>query len=84
MTENGSVKRGVLFEDEDHNITKLVESSIERNEKGEIICEPLDGSDSFIVPDDQPVSMNLFVFNKDLHIISDFSERIYSLARLSE
>jgi len=74
MTENGSVKRGVCFENKDHKIEKLVESSIQRNDKGEIVCEPLDGSKSFIVPEDQPVSMNLFVFNKDLinHLIEKF------------
>ena len=66
MTENGSVKRGVCFEDEHHNLTKLVESSIERNKEGKIIATPLDGSASFEVNEDQPVSMNLFCFNKDL------------------
>lgn len=66
MTENGSVKRGVAFEDENHNLVKLVESSIERNEKGEIVCTPLDGSETFKVNETQAVSMNLFAFNKDL------------------
>lgn len=66
MTENGSVKRGVCFEDESHNLVKLVESKIDRNEKGEIVCEPLEGGESFVVNDDAPVSMNLFAFNKDL------------------
>lgn len=66
MTENGSVKRGVAFEDENHNLVKLVESSIERNEKGEIVCAPLDGSETFKVNEIQPVSMNFFAFNKDL------------------
>ena len=65
MTENGAVKRGVCFE-KDGMLEKLVESNIERNNKGEIVCSPLDGSESFIVNEDQPVSMNLFVFNKDL------------------
>ena len=66
MTENGAVKRGVCFEDKDHNLTRMVESSIERNEKGEIVCTPLEGEEAFKVNEDQPVSMNLFVFNKDL------------------
>ena len=65
MTENGSVKRGVCFE-KDGMLERLVESSISRNEKGKIVCAPLDGSASFEVKEDQPVSMNLFVFNKDL------------------
>ncbi|MBQ0009166.1 MAG: nucleotidyltransferase [Firmicutes bacterium] len=74
MTENGSVKRGVCFEDKDHNLEKLVESVIERNDKGEIVCEPLEGGEPFKVCEDQPVSMNLFVFNKDLvnHLIEKF------------
>ena len=66
MTENGSVKRGVCFEDEHHNLTKLVESSIERNKEGKIIATPLENGEPFEVSEDQPVSMNLFCFNKDL------------------
>ena len=65
MTENGSVKRGVCFE-KDGMLESLVESSIERNKDGVIISSPLDGSKPFEVQEDQPVSMNLFVFNKDL------------------
>ena len=74
MTENGSVKRGVCFEDKDHNLEKLVESVIQRNDKGEIVCEPLEGGETFKVGEDQPVSMNLFVFNKDLinHLVEKF------------
>ena len=64
MTENGAVKRGVAFE-KDGYLTKLVESSIEKVD-GKIVCSPLDGSASFEVGPDQPVSMNLFAFNRDL------------------
>ena len=66
MTENGSVKRGVCFEDKDHNLSKLVESQIERDVSGKIVCKSLEGGDDFVVGQDQPVSMNLFAFNKDL------------------
>ncbi len=66
MTENGSVKRGVVFADSNGYLTKLVESTISKNEKGEIVCAPLDGSEEFKVGPEQPVSMNLFAFNKDL------------------
>lgn len=72
MTENGSVKRGVAFENNGY-LEKLVESTIERvNDK--IICTPLEGGESFSVPEDQPVSMNLFCFNKDLidHLVEMF------------
>ena len=74
MTENGSVKRGVCFEDNNHNLQRLVESVIQRNDKGEIVCEPLEGGEAFKVGEDQPVSMNLFVFNKDVidHLIEKF------------
>ena len=76
MTENGSVKRGVCFEDNDHNLTKLVESSIERNIEGKIIATPLEGGEPFEVGEDEPVSMNLFCFNKDLidHLRARFPE----------
>ena len=64
MTENGAVKRGVCFE-KDGYLTKLVESSIQKD--GDMIkCEPLDGSETFRVENEQLVSMNLFCFNVDL------------------
>ena len=76
MTENGSVKRGVCFEDENHNLTKLVESSIERQKDGRILATPLEGGEPFYVEEDEPVSMNLFCFNKDLidHLRARFPE----------
>ena len=49
MTENGSVKRGVLFANKEGYLEKLIESSIERNAEGKIICTPLEGGDSFEV-----------------------------------
>ena len=65
MTENGAVKRGVAFKDDNGDLSKLVESSIYR--KGDkVACEPLDGSTPFEVDPNQLVSMNLFCFNKDL------------------
>jgi dTDP-glucose pyrophosphorylase len=65
MTENGSVKRGVLFQDDAGNLKQLVESKIEKVD-GKIIASPLDGRPSFEVDKDALVSMNLFAFNKDL------------------
>ena len=65
MTENGAVKRGVAFEDNQGYLTKLIESSIYA--KGnKVVCEPLDGSPAFETEPSQLVSMNLFCFNKDL------------------
>lgn len=66
MTENGSVKRGVTFGNEDGFLTKLVESSVSKDINGNIVCQPLDGASSFNVKPDQLVSMNLFAFNVDL------------------
>ena len=67
LAENGSVKRGVCFYDENHYLTKMIESSVERNKDGLIIATPLDETiPPFECKDDQPVSMNLFVFSKDL------------------
>ena len=65
MTENGAVKRGVLFQDKNGNLDRLVESKIERI-NGKIVASPLDGSNQFEVNEDALVSMNLFAFNKDL------------------
>ena len=66
MTENGSVKRGVLFQNKDGYLDKLIESSIERNAEGKIICTPLEGGEPFEVKEDDLVSMNLFAFSKGL------------------
>ena len=65
MTENGAVKRGVAFSDENHYLTKLVESNIEQV-GDKIIATPLEGGEPFEVQPDDLVSMNLFCFNKDL------------------
>lgn len=65
MTENGSVKRGVIFPDENGFMKKLVESQIEKV-NGEIVCTPLEGGEQFKVGPDALVSMNLFAFDKGL------------------
>ena len=60
LAENGSVNRGVIFE-ENGIITNLVESSIEIID-GKLIASPLSGDQSFEIKEDTPVSMNLFCF----------------------
>ena len=65
MTENGSVKRGIIFQDDNGNLAQLIESKVERV-NGEIVCSPLEGQPSFKVEENALVSMNLFAFNKDL------------------
>lgn len=64
LTENGSVKRGVC-EVENNYLTKLTEASIEEVD-GKVIASPLDGSESFEISKDAPVSMNMFGFTKKL------------------
>ncbi len=65
MTENGSVKRGVLLQDKNGNFDRLIESKIERI-NGKIIASPLDGSNEFEVEENTLTSMNLFAFNVDI------------------
>ncbi len=64
LTENGAVKRGVC-EEKDGFLTKLVESSVEEKD-GAIIASPLDGSESFEIDKDDPVSMNMFCFRDNI------------------
>ena len=67
LAENGSVKRGVCFQNEKHYLAKMIESSVERGKDGKIIAVPLDTSIApFNCDDNQLVSMNLFVFTKDV------------------
>ena len=64
LTENGSVKRGVC-EEENGYLTNIIECKVEKVDS-EIIATPLEGSNSFKVLEDAPVSMNMFAFTKDI------------------
>ena len=67
LAEKGSVKRGVCFYNNDHFLTKMIESSVCRDERGIIQATPLDDSlRPFICEPGQLVSMNLFAFSKDI------------------
>ena len=67
LAENGSVKRGVCFYDDKHFLTKMIESSVYKDEKGVIKAEPLDPNEKpFDCAPGQLVSMNLFAFSKDI------------------
>ena len=67
LAEKGSVKRGVCFYDDKHFLTKMIESSVCRDERGIIQATPLDDSlRPFICEPGQLVSMNLFAFSKDI------------------
>ncbi len=69
LTSNGSVKRGVCSSKSDY-LTNLIESKVEET-NGVITASPLDGKPSFNVTDDTLVSMNMFLFTKDIFDILD-------------
>ena len=61
---HGSVKRGVLFYHE-NQVLKILECNVEyQNEK--YLTQPLDGSESFLIESDHPVSMNMFGFKTSI------------------
>ena len=64
MTENGSVKRGVI-EHENGNLKNIIESSLEMV-NGKIIASPLDKSPSFEIENDHLVSMNMLTFDTSI------------------
>ena len=67
LAEKGSVKRGVCFYNNDHFLTKMIESSVCRDERDIIQATPLDENlRPFICEPGQLVSMNLFAFSKDI------------------
>lgn len=65
MTENGSVKRGVIETDNFNNIESIEECTISKNDFGDIIADPLDllsgkeTGNTRILKEDYPVNMNL-------------------------
>ncbi len=66
ITDNGSVKRGVLFFDKNNKLTSLVESNIEKV-NGKLIAAPLDDLDNKNeIANDTLVSMNMFCFTSDI------------------
>ncbi len=74
ITENGSVKRGVLYFDNNNKLTKLVESKIEKVD-GKLVASPLEEENNkSVIADDTLVSMNMFAFTSD---IMDYLEAGY-------
>lgn len=55
MSENGSVKRGICFENNNY-IEQIIESKVEKI-NGKIECVPLDGREKFTVPGNTPAFM---------------------------
>ena len=72
MTENGSVKRGVV-ESEGDLLKSITESKLELID-GTILASPLDGSEPFNIEDSHLVAVNLFTF--DLSIFPFLKERM--------
>ena len=72
MTENGSVKRGVLNE-KDGLLLGIIESVVEKKD-GKIIASPLNGDKPFEITKDTNVSMNMITFYPSIfkHIEKDF------------
>ena len=74
ITENGSVKRGVLYFDKNNKLTKLVESKIEKVD-GKLVASPLEEENNkSVIKDETLVSMNMFAFTSD---IMDYLEAGY-------
>ena len=73
LTENGKVKRGVCAKDNGY-LTKIIESSIGKEEDGKIVATPLSGEPSFEVSNTDTVSMNMFGFTAKLfdHLVRRF------------
>ena len=66
MTENGSVKRGVLGFDKNNFLCDICESKVEYKD-GKVYMEPLDERiQPKYIQKDTLVSMNLFCFTKDI------------------
>lgn len=64
ITENGSVKRGIINKDNDNNLVSLMESKLTVN-NDKIYCEPLNGDNPFTIENNTLVSMNMLLLNPD-------------------
>ncbi len=77
ITENGSVKRGICFENESHELTSIVESSIIKTNDNRLFATPLDKKEGFYINNNQLVSMNMFIFTHDILNILDDEYKIF-------
>ena len=64
LTENGKVKRGICKVVND-KLMEAIECSVGM-EDGKIMAEPLSGKEAFELPEDNPVSMNMFALLPDV------------------
>ena len=83
LTENGSVKRGVIFEEDGH-LKKIVESKVEKV-NGVIEGNPLDGSEGYTVEDDHPVSMLMYGLRPEaVDYVSNDIKNFFATADLTQ
>lgn len=75
----GKVKRGVIKEDENHNVTSIIESEI-GIEDGKIIAQKLQDNESFEIEEGTLVSMNFIGLRKNFlnYLESEFDKFIHS------
>lgn len=68
----GVLKRGVCFTNGD-KLEKIVESKVEKI-NNEIVCQPLNGGEPFVIDEDTKVSMNMISFTPEIfdYIEKDF------------
>lgn len=64
LTENGAVKRGICFTNNESYLDYLVESNVIKEDK--IICSPLNKEEDYTIEEGHLVSMNMFCFDKSL------------------
>ena len=65
LTENGSVKRGVLKYSDTNNLISILECSLIKD-SNHIKCIPLNGDDEFIINNEDLVSMNMLVLRPSI------------------
>lgn len=81
LTENGSVKRGVIFE-ENGNLKKIVESKVEKI-NGVVTGSPLNGDEEYTVEDDHPVSMLMYGLRPEaVDFVKEDIKRFFKTANL--
>ena len=77
ITENGSVKRGICFENESHELTSIAESSIIKTNDNRLFATTIDKKEGFYINNNQLVSMNMFIFTHDILNILDDEYKIF-------